>query len=88
MPNQGYFDKYVPPRSIFLNLLFLQKGDIGDFDDQFTGMWVFDTTTMLHHRANGLSFDVILDVDASAATPSLRTLGTGSSQAAAGNHSH
>ena len=37
---------------------------------------------------NGSSWATIIDVDAAVGTPSLRTLGTGALQAAAGNHGH
>ncbi len=39
-------------------------------------------------RDDGSAWETVLDVDAPASSPSLRTLGAGSQQAAAGNHTH
>lgn len=61
------------------------------------GYLFFDTTLGRLERSNGTSYDVLLLTDAAIATAnkdgavgtaSLRTLGTGAQQAAAGNHTH
>ena len=48
--------------------------------------WATDTGQLF--RDNGTTWDTIIDKDLAAGSASLRTLGTGATQAAAGNHTH
>lgn len=47
-----------------------------------------DTGAEKVERDTGSAWETILDADAATGTASLRTLGTGSQQAAAGDHTH
>ena len=88
MPNQGHFTAGVERIAHLLNTTALQKGATAGFLNIFTGMLVWDSSTLKFHRSNGSGFDVVVDVDTAVATASLRTLGTGALQISAGNHSH
>lgn len=83
----GHF-KRIPPIVRWLNSTLLQKGTTATFRAKFTGLFVWDDADNKAYYSNGTTYETVLDVDAVAATPSLRTLGTGSQQASAGNHSH
>ena len=52
------------------------------------GLTYHETDTRKVDRDTGAAFETIVDADAAAATPSLRTLGTGATQAAVGTHTH
>tara|TARA_R110000824_G_scaffold17485_3_gene70852 strand:+ start:1827 stop:2099 length:273 start_codon:yes stop_codon:yes gene_type:complete len=54
----------------------------------FVGLLFWSTDDKILSRDNGSSWDNLITVDASAGTPSLRTLGTGALQIANGNHTH
>lgn len=80
---------------INMNRLLLQKGDPATDREAAastnTGESFYDDTDVADielTRSNGSSWDLVIDSDAAAGTPSLRTLGTGSTQAAAGDHTH
>ncbi len=90
MANQGHWQNGDIATPDKLNSGQLQKGTTASFDDAFTGMEVWDNSTGKVHRAkgDGLGWEAVIDVDAPVSTGSLRTLGTGAQQAAAGNHTH
>lgn len=88
MSISGHWQEGYPPLKIWLNTGLLQKGATADFRSKFQGMWIWSNADGKHYYTNGSGFEVMFDVDATAATPSLRTLGTGGQQASAGDHSH
>lgn len=53
-----------------------------------TGRKFWNLTDLQLERDNGATWDVLVTTDGTVDTPSLWTLGTGATQAAAGNHGH
>jgi hypothetical protein len=71
-----------------MNETLLQSGVESDFAVAKTGLTFYDTGTKTIKRSNGTAWVEVVDGDGAVGTPSLRTLGTGAAQAAAGNHTH
>jgi hypothetical protein len=97
MANQGHFTNSTEPSSRpdqgtfnLLNSMLLQTGTNSSKDSTLgdTGRVFITSDTYDVYRDNGSSWVVVVETDPAAATAGLRTLGTGSTQAAAGNHSH
>ncbi len=88
MGNEGLWSAGLEGTVERLNAMFLQKGGEADFDVTQTGLTFFETATGKVKRSNGATWDVMVEVDPAAASAGLRTLGTGASQASAGDHTH
>lgn len=89
MPNQGFWADGLPGTADRLNAGTLQYGATASRPAAGqTGRRWWDTTLKRLERDNGATWDIIFETDPAAATPGLRTLGTGAAQAAAGDHSH
>jgi len=102
MPNEGPFSGSPTPTRITaeqLNAAYLQKGlkasrPVSNNDNKGGLYWATDTNEILRSNGTGTGgdlsdgWDIAVKVDAVAATASLRTLGTGATQASAGNHTH
>lgn len=95
MANQGLFTSAsfdgltAAQKADLLNAMLLQRAATGSKPAAGqTGREFWDTTLSQSERDNGATWDVLFGSDPAAATPGLRTLGTGAQQAAAGNHTH
>jgi hypothetical protein len=97
MANQGHWTNSSEPSSRpdqgtlnLMNSMLVQlatdsskDGTLGD-----TGRVFFGSDTKKVYRDSGSAWVVIIETDPATGTAGLRTLGTGSAQAAAGNHTH
>jgi hypothetical protein len=90
LANQGYFQSRTTQLTADnLNGMLMQKdAEANKPAAAQEGRDFWDETNGEYERDNGTSWDVLIESDAIAGTPSLRTLGTGSTQAAAGDHIH
>ena len=97
MANQGHFTNSTEPSSRsdqatsnLLNSMLCQAGLDATKDSSYgdTGRIFIATDTQRIYRESGSAWVEVMDDDPAAGTAGLRTLGTGSTQAAAGNHTH
>jgi len=96
MPHQGFFedgltDLHDPDN---MNRMLLQVGNVAEMaalSASFEGItvWVDESDAVkVLGRSDGDSWIPLFSTDQAAGTPSLRTLGTNATQAAAGDHTH
>ena len=89
MPNQGYWTSVLQLTKDHANGMLVQAGDDSAKGNAgLVGRLYFATDTGAVYRDSGSAWVLLLASDAAAGTPSRRTLGTGATQAAVGNHSH
>lgn len=72
------------------NGLLLQRGTTAARPAASTGEGIgyWNTDDVELQQSDGAAWQTRIDSDAAAGTPSLRSLGSGAQQAAAGNHTH
>jgi len=97
MANQGHFTNSTEPSSRSdqatsnsLNSMLCQSGTDASKDSSYgdTGRIFIATDTPKVYRESGSAWVLVIDLDPAVGVAGLRTLGTGSAQAAAGNHTH
>ena len=89
MANQGYWTANLQLTKDRANAMLVQAGtDSAKGDAGLAGRLYFATDTGAVYRDSGSAWVSLLASDAATGTPSRRTLGTGSTQASTGNHTH
>ena len=89
MANQGYWTTTTQFTLANANAMLVRSGDDSTKGDAgLEGRIFFATDTNKIYRDSGSAWTDLIVSDGGAAEPTMRTLGTGSAQAAAGDHSH
>lgn len=89
MSNQGFWTTDLEGTADRFNATLLQYDTFANRPAASRlGRRFYATDTHRLYRDNGASWDLVIGADEAAATPSQRSLGTGATQAAVGNHAH
>lgn len=87
MANQGYWTPAIQLTKTNTNAMMVQTGtDASKGDAGLEGRLFFTTDDGKIYRDSGSAWVEVVTRDGATTVPSVRTLGTGSTQAAVGNH--